>query len=247
MKLLLLLQRSDPVRAPHIPDFPSFVVPFHHPSRVPLSVARNMLLRPALARGEIAADALVGFPDDDCWYPPGFLARLLALFERHATLDFWFCRYGSQPIAASFASVPARTGQIVRNASSNTIFLRGRAVRAVGEFDEALGVGSALGGAEDTDYALRASRFSRGTLFSDTVLVGHRDKSADVRVRYYASGLVVLARHDGPGARLQFLRKLAVGVYFILRKQLTPQAFVAALQQALAARRAASRAGDART
>ncbi len=44
------------------------------------------LLRRLIADGISGADALVAFPDDDCWYPPGFLVQVAALFERDATL-----------------------------------------------------------------------------------------------------------------------------------------------------------------
>jgi hypothetical protein len=57
------------------------------------------------------------------------LGQVASLFARDAMLDIWFCRYASQPIQESFAAAEptgARTGEIARNASSNTIFLRGR-------------------------------------------------------------------------------------------------------------------------
>jgi hypothetical protein len=105
-------------------------------------------------------------------------------------------------------------------------------VAQIGGFDEALGVGTPMGDAEDLDYALRASRRARKIDYVDAALVGHRDKSQALRARYYLSGLVVLARHARHGAAKELLRKIAVGVYLVLRRELTPLDFVAALRQA---------------
>ena len=239
--LRLLLQSCDSGElAAFAATAPEFVRPVAVAGRVSLSIARNMLLRRLIAEQSIGPDALVAFPDDDCWYPAGFLSQVVALFARDSALDFWFCRYASQPIQASIAAAEpasARMGEIARNASSNTIFLRGRVVTAIGEFDEALGVGTPLGGAEDLDYALRARRAARKTAYCDAALVGHRDKSPNVRARYYTSSLVVLARHAGNGASSEFLRKIAVGAYLMARRELRIRDFAKALRQAFSARR----------
>ena len=243
MHLSMLLQNcgAEDVSPSALP-LPPFVRRLGIPGRVPLSTARNMLLRQLHADGALAPDALVAFPDDDCWYPSGLLSQLAQLFARDPTLDFWFCRYASNPVRTSVAGAPparASIGQIVRNASSNTLFLRGRVVTAVGEFDEALGVGTAMGGSEDIDYALRAQRVARKTLYCDAALVGHRDKSPGVRATYYPSSLVVLARHARHGALAEFLRKIAVGMYLVTRRELGFADFVAALRRAMPEWRAA--------
>jgi hypothetical protein len=238
MVLGLLLQNCATSALPvFAAGMPSFVRPLiSTPGRLPLSTARNLLLARLESDGVILRDTLVGFPDDDCWYPPAFLAQVAGLFTRDATLDFWFCRYASNPVQSAFmreALVSARLSEIVRNASSNTMFLRGRVIDAVGRFDETLGVGTPLGGGEDMDYALRARRVAREVVYCDAPLVGHRDKSPEVRSRYYVSGLVVLARHARYGAVMEFIRKIAVGVYLILRRELTFANFAKALHTAL--------------
>lgn len=238
--LYLLLQNCDggelaALRA----AMPAFIRPLTVPSRVPLSSARNIVLRQLIADNAIPADALVAFPDDDCWYPAGFLSQVTALFARNPTLDFWFCRYASQPSQATFAETEpnvARAANVVRNASSNTIFLRGRVVTAIGEFDESLGVGTPIGGAEDLDYAIRAHRAARKTAYWDGALVGHRDKSSGILARYYASGLFVLARHARGAIASEFRRKIAVGIYYALRRRLTPAELTHALRNAFAER-----------
>jgi len=218
---------------------PAFVRPVAVAGRVPLSTARNILLRQLAAQGAIAADTLVAFPDDDCWYPPGFLLQVATLFARHPELDFWFCRYASNPSQASFGEADpgvANSADIVRNASSNTIFMRGRVVTAIGEFDEGLGVGTPMGGAEDLDYVLRAWRAARRTAYCDAALVGHRDKSRELLARYYGSSLMVLARYARNGVAGEFRRKIAVGMYYVLRRRLTLVEFGRSLRRALAER-----------
>lgn len=183
MVLAMLLQncRADEVSA-LAPRLPSFVRHLSISGRVPLSTARNTLLRQLTADGTLGPDALVAFPDDDCWYPPGFLSHVTALFERDDRLDFWFCRYASRPVQASPAGVPparASMGQIVRNASSNTMFLRGRVVTAIGEFDEALGVGTPMGGVRISTmrcaHGALPARPSIATLSWSAIGTSHRE------------------------------------------------------------------------
>jgi hypothetical protein len=214
---------------------PSFAVNIGIPGRVSLSSARNILLRRLTAERAITPDSVVAFPDDDCWYPPGFLEYVMGCFESDPALDFWFCRYSSHPVQSELSAskqIFAKPAQVVRNASSNTIFVRGRVAMSVGEFDEALGVGTPLGGAEDLDYALRAFRVARTVRFVDAPLVGHRDKNSQLRDRYYCSGLVVLARHARYGAMKPLLRKIAVGCYLMLLRRISLRQFFNALGSA---------------
>jgi hypothetical protein len=243
MVLALLLQNCAGENGSAISAAPpAFVKPVVIDGRVPLSTARNMLLRQLSTDGDLTPDALVAFPDDDCWYPPGFLREVTAIFAADPTLDFWFCRYASQPIREPFstrAAEIASIGEIVRNASSNTIFLRGRVVTAIGQFDEALGVGTPLGGGEDLDYALRARLIARKIAYRDAALVGHRDKARQFRARYWSAGLTVLARHARDGTAKLFARGVAVGCYLVLRRELGLRDFKVALSRAVEAWRAA--------
>jgi hypothetical protein len=45
----------------------------------------------------------VAFPDEDSWYPPGFLVKVATLLKRDAKLNFCFYRDASRPAQASFA------------------------------------------------------------------------------------------------------------------------------------------------
>jgi hypothetical protein len=219
-------------------EMPEFVEGSAVDRLVPLSVARNLMLQPRLAAGGLDASTLVAFPDDDAWYPANFLEGVLALFRDKTDLDFWFCRYGSSPHRADWnagALVPAPRSAVVRKSSSNTMFFRGSVVAAIGKFDESLGLGTALGSAEDIDYALRAFGAARLSVLRDEILVGHRDKPPGLRGKYYAGSLVVLARHARGEGVAEFLRKLALGAYLVVRRELSLGKYVSALRAARAA------------
>jgi GT2 family glycosyltransferase len=120
-----------------------------------LSRARNVGL-------EQAAGEIVGFPDDDCWYPPWLLERVERYMQEHPNIDGVTARVldDSGSLYARFDSSPGLLSlpNIWQRASSCCTFLRSSVVQAVGAFDETLGVGAGTpwGGGEDIDYPLRA-------------------------------------------------------------------------------------------
>jgi GT2 family glycosyltransferase len=121
-----------------------------------LSRARNRGL--AVATGDILA-----FPDDDCWYPRGLLAKVATYFQDSQPLFGGVTGrasyVGSGIAAARFDDVPGplTRSNVWRRTCSYTMFLRRAAVEAAGPFDETLGVGAGTpwAGAEDIDYPLR--------------------------------------------------------------------------------------------
>lgn len=241
--LLLLLQDVPSDRTP-LGAFPDFVDVSRVPNRLSLSAARNILLKRAASRGLIGPDTVVGFPDDDCWYPDGVLARVAAEFERAPQLDLWFCRYASRPTAADEAPARrARTREVIRQASSNTMFVRGRALRSGLLFDEELGVGTPAGSAEDTEFALRVHLLRRQTRYADQALIGHRDKNAAMRARYYRGGLVAIARHARRRHRVagELCRKIGVGAWLTLRGDLSFTSYRGALLAGVKAWRVSDR------
>ncbi len=137
-----------------------------------LSTGRNIALGPLDA-------GIVGFPDDDCWYPPGTLDRVFEEFERDRGLD----GLSGRTLTEDGREVHARFHQTRHTmkktdvpfcGNSNTMFFRGEFAKRVGEFDERLGVGSGtpFGGAEDWDYLMRGAHFGR-VVFDPTLVVWH--------------------------------------------------------------------------
>lgn len=199
--------------------------------RVSLSRARNLLLRQARLDGALACSLWAGFPDDDAWYPPSLLPEIGALFAATPSLALVTCGYGANPAAlapgtgASAFRRPRSRAELVRTVSSNTLMLRASTVEDAGDFDERLGIGAPINGGEDLDYALRALACMNGqATLSDRVLVGHRDRLPWVRSRYFAGSLFALSRaaRARPALLPQVLRKLLVGLWLTMLREMTP-------------------------
>jgi hypothetical protein len=240
---LLLLQRCQADRVPAL-GLPSFVHALSMPDRTSLSAARNILLLQAVSRGLIRPMSVVGFPDDDCWYPSGTLECIADLFVQEPELDLWFTRYSSAPrsmIETHIGSRPASVRDLIRNASSNTLFVRGKVILSGVLFDEGLGVGTPIGGAEDMEFALRARGLCDRAMYLDASVVGHRDKNAELRAKYYAGGLIAIARHARRQGSIlvELMRKIAVGGWLALTGELSFTAFFRALSAAFHAWRMA--------
>jgi hypothetical protein len=242
--LLLLQQCPQQWRRSLAESFPRFVRPASIDGRVSLSVARNVLLAEALSSGLIGDSTIVAFPDDDCWYPDGVLEHVTQTFALSPQLDLWFCRYSSAPAGIERAPGPriATAHDVIRQASSNTVFVRGRIVKSGAVFDESLGVGTPTDGGEDTEYALNAHVRGGLSLYLPAEVIGHRDRNPRLRAKYYRGGLIAIARHAGREMRIgvELVRKLLVGIWLVLSRQLPPSAFARAVGAALRLRRIAS-------
>lgn len=172
-------------------DFPIL----HLRSEPGLSRARNVAL------GHVDAD-VVGFPDDDCWYPPHLLEQVVDLLSTRSQCD----GLGGRAVDEQGRRVAGRpdsgTGPMTmfnlwKRVGSYTVFLRRNVVTAVGPFDEALGVGSGTpwGGAEDLDYIARSLRLGFRICYEPGIAVHHPrrgEHSADPSARRgyeYGAGL----------------------------------------------------------
>lgn len=163
-----------------------------------LSHARNLGL--AQCRG-----ALVGFPDDDCTYPPGVLAAVDAAFAADPALDLLSGAAAApggglgsgrwHPVAA-----PISRANVWITAISFTVFLRRAVLERIGGFDERLGVGAPFGAAEETDLVVRAIDAGARARYDPALLVLHPDKRlsevAAARAFSYGAGCgFVLGKH----------------------------------------------------
>lgn len=245
---ILLWQRAKPGDAlPYADRYPWLTV-LSTPDRVALSKARNMLLAHPVAAAALAQDGIVAYPDDDAWYPDGFLEKCDEVFSG-PDVGLFFCRYASKPTPVATEHAAVRTASlpdVVAAASSNTIILRTAVAARIGGFDERLGVGTEMGSGEDTDYAFRAFCAAKERVWIDARLVGHRDPVKEMRVRYFNGDLFVLARYATSltGLRL-FGRKALVGIYYLATRRMAVSQFRAALSRALGEWVSAVRRSDA--
>lgn len=170
----------------------------HLRSEPGLSRARNIGLRRVTGQ-------LVGFPDDDCRYPPDLLGRLAAFCRAQPGWDgvlgklIWNAPPHRCGQTSSFSSSPnpvdiykattsvdaptllaalrPRTPSRSRPVSSATLFLTRRTLEAVGGFDEQLGIGAGTGwgGGEDVDLVVRCLRSGFKICYIPTLQVYHPD------------------------------------------------------------------------
>jgi glycosyltransferase involved in cell wall biosynthesis len=145
----------------------------HLQSTPGLSHARNVGL--AAATGDI-----ISFPDDDCWYSKGLLARVVSVFQTSGSIDGVTGRSEDGDGAASggnFSRAQGRVGlgNVWKRGISYTIFLRSPVCAAVGSFDEELGVGAntPFGSGEETDYLIRTIKLGFNLQYLPDLVVFH--------------------------------------------------------------------------
>jgi len=145
----------------------------HLRSEAGLSRARNVGI--ASATGGIIA-----FPDDDCWYPEGLLARVVSEFQRHPLVDGFTGRSEDErgrPSGGSFSRHQSQVDlkNVWRKGISYTIFLRSSVCAAVGSFDEELGLGARTRfvSGEETDYLIRAVQSGFNIQYLPNLVVFH--------------------------------------------------------------------------
>lgn len=175
---------------------------------------RHVRSEPGLSRARNAgighaAGALVGFPDDDCWYAPDTVAAVLARFDADERLDVLNGRTvdgdGRDSLNA-YAARPARVTKrnVWETHNSNALFFRRGVLDAIGGFDEALGVGAAtrFQSGEEVDLILRAVEAGYDVRYDPTLAVFHDQVAASFsavqldRSRRYAPGFGrILRKH----------------------------------------------------
>ncbi|MDH2414175.1 glycosyltransferase [Nocardioides sp. CER19] len=176
---LVVVDQSPDGRAVHAVEELDLAVPVRvATSRRGVSVGRNVGL--TLAEGD-----LVGFPNDNSWYPPATLPALIDRFDGDPRPD------GVMALVSTADGRPAmlrwlqRSGPVGRltvhrAVVSPGLFLRRRLVEELGGFDERIGTGApgpAQSG-EESDLVLRAlDRGARVVL--DRGLVVHNDDPRD--------------------------------------------------------------------
>jgi glycosyltransferase involved in cell wall biosynthesis len=184
--------------------------------------ARNLGLR--AARG-----ALVGFPDDDCLYPAGVLARVGAAFDADPGLAV--LTGPAESPAGGLGSGrwrmepgPIDAATVWTSVIEFNLWLRRPIALKLGGFDEAMGPGTPLGSAEGNDLVLRAVAGGHAARYEPGLRVVHPDKRltdvATARARLYGRGLGFALRRHGvaPGTWLPFAVRPIGGAVLSLLK-----------------------------
>lgn len=138
-----------------------------------LSRGRNAGAR--LARGDH-----VGFPDDDCWYAPDTIERVLARVDAAPSLAALSGRAlgaDGRPCLLRWLDRPCRVTprNYYRTTIAITLFLRRSLLEEVGGFDVALGAGSTgwFGSGEESDLVLRLLAAGHEISYDPSISVYH--------------------------------------------------------------------------
>ena len=164
-----------------------------------LSHARNAGLE------QIEGD-VVAFPDDDCSYPVGLLAKVGQRLADDETMDGISGRVEDESGAASASWKPDAKVLDRSNAwnrvNSAALFLRTSVVERVGTFDERLGLGSdePWSSGEEVDYVIRAIGAGARIAYDPSVVVRHPVVPDDTVIGYRDGATVgyLLRKHDYP-------------------------------------------------
>jgi GT2 family glycosyltransferase len=184
-EVIVIDQNEDDRLEPLLTQYASYFPLRHLRSSVRgLSRARNLGLE--YVRGEI-----VGFPDDDCWYPSVTLELVGAFFARHPEWAALCGRSVDQEGKKSHADWPVRPMEIGKFnlwTVSFALFFRRSAVQAVGGFDEELGVGAGTpwGSCEESDFALRAIQAGHRIFYDPALFVYHPQTVLNYNARAFA-------------------------------------------------------------
>lgn len=148
------------------------------------SVGRNEGLRSATA-------PVVAFPDDNCWYAPDTITRVLAALEddpglcgvsaRQATVD-------GRPSMLRWLAHPTTVtrSNFMRTTICSTLFLRRHVLDSVGPFDESIGVGSShgIGAGEESDLVLRVLANGGSIAYRPDITVFQDDDREAITVEF---------------------------------------------------------------
>lgn len=198
LRVLLVDQNPDDRLAAVVAAHPGLDV-LHLRSAPGLSRARNAALP------HLGAD-IVGWPDDDCFYPDDLLERVARAFDDPAVGGV------SGQAADPYGRPTGRWGQVPEEitpdtvwnrATSHTLFLRRDVIEVIGPFDERLGLGAGTPwhSGEEIELLVRALRCGARVVYEPAAVILHPAKPlapADERAiarRDGASVGWILARH----------------------------------------------------
>lgn len=158
IELIIVDQNCDDRLIPLIKEFKESLDIIHVRSNTGLSRARNVGI--SYCSGDIVA-----FPDDDCWYPPELISKIISTIKTCEQIDVFTC----QAVDESYRTLSRQSKQDVYEilkpdvigkgiAISFCLFFRKSVVDKVGQFDEEIGVGAdtPYGAGEESDYLYRA-------------------------------------------------------------------------------------------
>jgi len=160
---------------------------------------------------------IVGFPDDDCWYPRDLLETVVSDFLSDKMLDglTGVCLdENNNDVATRFDKEPGFINKynVWRRSTSVTLFFLYKIISPSGFFDESLGVGSGTisQSGEEIDCLLRLLASGARLYFDPKIIVRHRQ----LTLKYDRAGLEKTKRYAIGFGRV--LRKNHFPIWFVL-------------------------------
>lgn len=146
-----------------------------------ISRARNLALAAYHASSVEPQSDVLCFPDDDCYFYPGFGAQVRQRFAVDNP-ELVIMPYAPELLQIDRERWPLEVTKmgpaaLMQITSSAGIFIKGSSISRLGGFDEQLGVGAALPAAEDVDFVLRAFRCALDIRYWPDLAVLHPYKS----------------------------------------------------------------------
>lgn len=201
----------------------------HLRCRAGVSLARNVGMNQAKG-------AIIGFPDDDCWYPPETLQNVSEWFRGHAAYDMLTLNSldenGVRSCNRWFQdSCDINVINVYRTSVGYSIFIRGNELAQSVRYDEGIGPGADtpyLGG-EDSDFVLLLMQKGVRGRFEAKWHIGHPLKdirNASVsrdRAYIYGLGMGFVQRKHGlwwlSAALSAFDFSRAAGAFLVGRRE----------------------------
>ncbi len=231
MKLALLVQNASE-SARHFSEYADRgCIDLHFcEGKLSLSKARNVLLE----KYALQSFDFVIYPDDDCYFQAGFGEFLFGIAKSQRP-DVLFIRNDEppEPLPTQTPHYPNATfNDAMRGVNSNNIIVNGSIASKVGLFNELLGLGTKMGGGEDTDYAIRAFEISRNAVFVAAKHIGHRNLNLNMRVRikemsrYWPGVMYQTLVHSRLSKTHILLYRVAAGAYLTITRRITIRNFL---------------------
>ncbi|MFZ2447561.1 MAG: glycosyltransferase family A protein [Syntrophobacteraceae bacterium] len=122
----------------------------------------------------------LGFPDDDCYYAPDVIEKVLRAFsassaETAGVSGVWMDSITGELAMGSKTAKRANWIDVWSSVTNLTLFLRAGVVRDVKGYDESFGLGSDFfRGGEETDLTLKVLETGNNIIYHPEIVVWHR-------------------------------------------------------------------------
>jgi GT2 family glycosyltransferase len=149
---------------------------------------------------EMARHSLICFPDDDCWFDKNSLSKVLAYFDNEPKTDMLIIRWNQNPafqlnsLSLTYKVISSFKAPI--GYAAITLFMKKEIFFDLGGFDIIFGIGSYIGGGEDTELIFKIANAKKHIFYDHSIGVNHlympsRNRSlAIMRSRQRGIGLI---------------------------------------------------------